>query len=152
MNYLLSTEDAYRAMCEFLAAYNRRGPSDDIAALLGSLDLQPDGRPADPAMEGDWSLAVGTALKRLETAKHFNRMWAATDRRTLDALWFSYQHIPGVAFGLNDFVEIISGANASQRGSTMSLLDLRPEPVYLVELESGVDVRISQSSLRAVEP
>jgi hypothetical protein len=37
--------------------------SDELAGLLGSLSLLPDGSPADPALASDWSAAVRRAVE-----------------------------------------------------------------------------------------
>jgi len=55
----ISVQQAYRAMCFFLEAYNSRGPSDEIEILLGNLQLMDDGNPFDPAAWDDWLEAVG---------------------------------------------------------------------------------------------
>ena len=41
-------------MVLFLETYYERTQSDEIGALLGSLQLLEDGKPADPAMWQDW--------------------------------------------------------------------------------------------------
>jgi hypothetical protein len=48
-------------MYSFLDAHYQRSKADDVGALLGSMSLLPDGRPADPAIEGDWQAAVHAA-------------------------------------------------------------------------------------------
>lgn len=58
----LTLEQAYLAMFSFLAGHYERSKSDDVGALLGSMSLLPDGRPADPAIVEDWRLAVEAAL------------------------------------------------------------------------------------------
>jgi hypothetical protein len=54
---------AYKAMFKFLDEYYKRGKSDDIGALLGSLSLLNDGKSADPSMMDDWDEAYVEALK-----------------------------------------------------------------------------------------
>jgi hypothetical protein len=51
-----------------------------------------------------------------------------------------------VAFTLNDSVRLISGPRTGELGATISLLLLDPEPIYLVELGSGAEVSVPQSS------
>jgi hypothetical protein len=55
--------------------------------------------------------------------------------------------IEGVEFSHNDFVNVVSGDSAGMKGSLVTILTLDPEPRYLVELESGVDVPVWQSQL-----
>jgi hypothetical protein len=57
----LTPKQAYLAMFSFLEAHYRRSEADDIAALLGSMSMLPDGTPADPAIERDWLAAVQAA-------------------------------------------------------------------------------------------
>ncbi|MBE7522478.1 MAG: hypothetical protein HS109_08830 [Burkholderiales bacterium] len=51
-------------MFEFLQLYWEYDRSDDIAILLGALALQPDGRPADPALWADWIIACEKVLEK----------------------------------------------------------------------------------------
>ena len=53
----LREDQAYLAMYAYLEAYFRRTRSDDVAVLLGSMSLLPDGTPADPAFVDDWKHA-----------------------------------------------------------------------------------------------
>jgi hypothetical protein len=59
---VLTPNEAYLAMIAFLQSYWERGNSSEIAALLGSLSLLPDGKPADAAVASDWNEAVRVAL------------------------------------------------------------------------------------------
>lgn len=61
MSDLLTENEAYRAMYLFLLAYWRRTASSDIAALRGEISLLDDGTPADPAIVGDFRLAIKQA-------------------------------------------------------------------------------------------
>jgi hypothetical protein len=58
----LSMQQAFLAMYSFLDAHYQRSKADDVGALLGSLSLLKDGRPADPAVESDWASAVQAAV------------------------------------------------------------------------------------------
>ena len=62
---MISKEDAYKAMYSFLDAYFQRGKclSDDIGGLLGSMQLDSDGRPFDSAFEEDWDDAIKSVLE-----------------------------------------------------------------------------------------
>jgi ribosomal protein S4E len=55
--------------------------------------------------------------------------------------------IPGVRFQHNNFVRITGGEHAGKAGSLVTILTLSPEPLFVVELESGYDVRVPQSEL-----
>jgi hypothetical protein len=58
----LTSQQAFLAMFSFLETHCQRTGADGVGALLGSMSLLQDGRPADPAVEGDWQLAVQAAL------------------------------------------------------------------------------------------
>jgi hypothetical protein len=60
----LSPEQAYAAMALFLERYYARsGESDELASLLGALQIsESDGLPLDPAAWADWLSAVEDAL------------------------------------------------------------------------------------------
>ena len=55
--------------------------------------------------------------------------------------------LPGVTFKHNEFVRVSSGANAGSAGSLVSVEELGDDPVFLLELESGVDILVKQSQL-----
>lgn len=55
----LSAKDAYRAMFRFLESYYERTQADDIGAILGSMAMLEDGKPADGAMWQEWLDAIG---------------------------------------------------------------------------------------------
>jgi len=50
----LTTTEAFQAMILFLETYYEQTQADDIGALLGSLQLLEDGKPADPVLWQDW--------------------------------------------------------------------------------------------------
>ena len=58
----LTEKQAFVAMIEFLDNYYQQTKSDDIGALLGSLQVLEDGKPADPAMWHDWLECVKKTL------------------------------------------------------------------------------------------
>jgi len=58
--------------------------------------------------------------------------------------------IPGVRFQHNDFVRIIGGIHAGKTGSLVTVLSLSPEPLFIVELESGYDAQVPQSELSLI--
>jgi hypothetical protein len=59
----LTDGEAYEAMLHFLEAYSRRssGQPDELAMLLGAMQLNADSRPMDPALWQDWIIAVAKA-------------------------------------------------------------------------------------------
>jgi hypothetical protein len=58
--------------------------------------------------------------------------------------------IIGVNFQHNDYVNVISGKHAGNSGSLVTLVKLEPEPLFVLELESGFDVEVSQSEIKNV--
>jgi hypothetical protein len=56
--------------------------------------------------------------------------------------------LPGVAFRHNEFVKVISGENIGSAGSLVSVEALGDDPIFLLELESGSDVRVRQSEIK----
>lgn len=55
--------------------------------------------------------------------------------------------IVGARLKHGDYVQIIDGVCAGQRGSLIAILSLLPEPTYLLELEAGNDIQVRQSAL-----
>jgi hypothetical protein len=65
--------------------------------------------------------------------------------------WFRRDPIPGTCFHLNDSVRILAGPDSGEYGAVISLLDLHPEPIYLVEAATdGHDVRVRQAELQLI--
>jgi hypothetical protein len=58
--------------------------------------------------------------------------------------------IPGVTFEHNDYVQIVRGEHAGQRGSLVTVLTLSPEPRFILELETGHDIEVLQSEIERV--
>jgi hypothetical protein len=63
--------------------------------------------------------------------------------------WLNGDRIAGVEFAHNSLVEIIAGPHIGQRGWLVTL-DVQTDPLYTIELESGEDVDVHQSQIRAV--
>lgn len=55
--------------------------------------------------------------------------------------------IEGVTYSHNDYVEIVSGTHEGKFGSLVTVLQLMPEPLFVLELESGIDVEVLQSQI-----
>lgn len=62
MTNMLTQEQAYLAMYEFLVELYQRTENDELGALLGSMSLLPDGCTADPAVWKDWQRCVEGVL------------------------------------------------------------------------------------------
>jgi transcription elongation factor len=57
---------------------------------------------------------------------------------------------PNIIFHLNDSVEIINSEHKGSFGAIISLLALKPEVTFLVELSSGGDVTLRQSDVKLI--
>jgi hypothetical protein len=63
-NQILSAEQAFQAMAQFLEQYYVRvGRKGELATVLSDIQTMPDGRPADPAAWEDWLDAVRVVLE-----------------------------------------------------------------------------------------
>jgi hypothetical protein len=63
-NQILSAEQAFQAMAQFLEQYyDRVGKKAELAVVLSEMQIMPDGRPADPAAWEDWLDAVRAVLE-----------------------------------------------------------------------------------------
>ena len=71
MRESLTRNQAFNAMYQFLTGYQQQTGSEDIAALLGSCSLLPDGQTADPAMRRDWDVACDKAFAE-DVEMHLN--------------------------------------------------------------------------------
>lgn len=58
----ISVREGYLAMFYFMSSQYHSLESEEIGALLGSMSLLDDGRPADPAVWKDWVSSVEKAL------------------------------------------------------------------------------------------
>lgn len=57
--------------------------------------------------------------------------------------------LKGVAFLLNDSVQVVAGPHCGARGAVVSLIDPSAQPTYLVELGDGTEVRLQQAEIVA---
>ncbi len=65
--------------------------------------------------------------------------------------WLAGEQVEGVAYGFKAKVEIADGHNAGERGMVVLLMDVRADPLYLVELpEQASPLRVRQSALKPV--
>jgi len=67
----------------------------------------------------------------------------------IDRLWMDLKPVPGAKFKLNDNVIFIDNDFANKVGAVISLIELLPEPVYIVELLEPPygDIKIKETSL-----
>lgn len=81
-----------------------------------------------------------------QTVQHTLGVMKLTHQQQNDFL--SHKPLPGVRFEHDAYVNVTSGPNSGDSGSIISVEELGADPLYLVELESGKDALISQSSLQ----
>lgn len=63
--------------------------------------------------------------------------------------WLAGERLAGVAFALNDAVEVTAGRARGERGTVVLLMAVAPDPLYLVELGGGAGAaRVRQADLR----
>ena len=62
--------------------------------------------------------------------------------------WLAGQHPGGAMLGIGDEVMITQGPCAGQAASVVTLAEIEPEPIYLVETSRGHYTQVAQSSLR----
>ena len=60
------------------------------------------------------------------------------------------EKIPGVEFFLNDPIKIVNGVHKGDKGSVISILNLIPEPKYLIENSMGKDLEVKQSEISKI--
>lgn len=51
----------------------------------------------------------------------------------------------------NDYVRVVSGELTGSFGSLVTVLELEPEPLFVLELETGFDVEVRQSQIQLIE-
>lgn len=59
----ISNVDAFKAMILFLEDYYQKTNSDDVAVLLGGMQLLEDGITTDPAMWEEWLDCINKVAK-----------------------------------------------------------------------------------------
>ncbi|GLQ98167.1 hypothetical protein GCM10007863_25870 [Dyella mobilis] len=59
--------------------------------------------------------------------------------------------IPGVRFMHNDYVQVVSGELAGSFGSLVTIVELHPDPLLVLELETGCDVKVRQSAVKLIK-
>jgi len=69
------------------------------------------------------------------------------DTAALCQAFLSRERIPGVTYWHNDYVRVVAGTHKGAAGSLVTVLSLEPEPRFVLELESGFDVEVSQSEI-----
>ncbi|MEO7455673.1 MAG: hypothetical protein ABIY52_05380 [Gemmatimonadaceae bacterium] len=65
--------------------------------------------------------------------------------------WLAGERLDGVAFAHHARVLVKSGAFEGKHGLVALLLGLGNDPLYIVKLSGGADVRVRQSSLTSDE-
>ena len=66
--------------------------------------------------------------------------------------WLRGEPLDGVAFAQHDAVTIAGGSRDGDAGRVVLLLAVAPQPLYLVALDAGGDLRVRQDALRPRRP
>lgn len=61
------------------------------------------------------------------------------------------EFIQGVRFEHNEYVRVVAGLNAGKFGSLVTVLEIAPEPKFILELENGFDIEVLQSEIECAE-
>jgi hypothetical protein len=62
--------------------------------------------------------------------------------------FLSNRPLSGVALSCSDYVNVTAGQAAGESGTIVDLEELGEDPIYLVELDGGEDMRVPQSQLQ----
>jgi hypothetical protein len=65
--------------------------------------------------------------------------------------WRAHQTIYGVNFAHDDLVTILAGEHAGNVGSLVSIEQLEPEVIFLIEIDSGFNVAARQSEIELTD-
>ena len=74
----------------------------------------------------------------------------ATPSAELQAAWRAGNPVDGVSFAHDELVTILAGEHMGNVGSLVSIEQVDPEVVYLVEIDSGFNVAAKQSDIELV--
>ena len=70
--------------------------------------------------------------------------------REIQVRWILGETIPGVSFKMQEDVEIVYGPHQGTIGELISLYEVEPEPVYILETREGHDLYVHQSEILPV--
>ena len=65
--------------------------------------------------------------------------------------WRAHQLVASVDFAYDDLVTILAGEHAGNVGSLVSIEQLEPEVIFLIEIDSGFNVAARQSEIERVD-
>ncbi len=65
--------------------------------------------------------------------------------------WRARQAVAGVDFGHDDLVTLLGGEHAGNVGSLVSIEQIEPDVIFLVEIDSGFNVAAKQSEIELAE-
>jgi hypothetical protein len=71
----------------------------------------------------------------------------------IEEAFLSGQRTAKTRFAVNDGVRVLEAEGPNTLGSVVAIVELNPEPIYLVELASAPygDLKVSESALEKVE-
>lgn len=65
--------------------------------------------------------------------------------------WRARQPVPGVNFGFDDLVTLLGGEHAGNVGSLVSIEQIEPEVVFMVEIDTNFVVPARQSEIELAD-
>ncbi len=72
------------------------------------------------------------------------------EQKEVERLFMTCEPVKGLAFLLNDSVEVTAGPHRGATGAVIALRTPAPDPSYVIKLSSGQDVELGQSELVGV--
>lgn len=101
MKHLLTLQQAFDSMTEFLTLYWEETGSEDLANLLSDMNtnIWTDGSTADPAIWGDWENAVLQVLQASERKMNIDEGFEAM-KKFLEK-WYGFTKSDDIAFILS---------------------------------------------------
>jgi hypothetical protein len=72
---ILTLDEAYDAMVDFLETYYKETNSDDIACLLSEMQLISEGQTADPADWHNWKESVDKILNQPAGSRSYFKLY-----------------------------------------------------------------------------
>lgn len=68
--------------------------------------------------------------------------------KEIEEAFFSQQRGDKVKFAYNDSIEVTSGDHAGKKGIIVLLIEMDPQPQYMLSLDDGTDIEITQDGLK----
>jgi hypothetical protein len=116
-----------------------------LARIHGALDVSAVLPAIEAALVDADPFVRSQALCAADDVEHF--LGWRTSRPDPLRDWMEGSLPSGIRFALNDPVRVVDGEHRGALGCVVSVLDFEQDPLLLVELGDGSDVRVLQSAL-----